>query len=239
MESRNVHSDNLTLVETSLTLLLVPFSPLEGLKGHLFYVTNLFPIYVRLTRRPPCKEAAGGEGRVSAPCNGPVGSTELGLSWCLGLPAQTLSPDGAWGPGPMAWLWVSLTLIPTTSGDGEVPPNFSSASWRGCSRGGCTLLSWKPQLQIWLQKWAAPEREHDLVQAHMWAPGLLLLSQRFFCLGLTSARLEVCPHLWGFGCFRQIPSTQKERAVKEEENKHAFFLKASSFPSVRVLIDWQ
>lgn len=115
MESRNVDPDNLTLVETSLTLLLVPFSPLEGLKGHLFYVTNLSPIYVRLTRWPPCEEAAGGRGRVCAPCNGPVRSAELAeplLSWCLGSPTQRLSPDGAWGPGPMAWLWVSLNPKP-------------------------------------------------------------------------------------------------------------------------------
>lgn len=60
MESRNVDPDNLTLVETGLTLLLVPFSPLEGLKGRLFYVTNLSPIYVWLTHWLPCKEAAGG-----------------------------------------------------------------------------------------------------------------------------------------------------------------------------------
>lgn len=122
---------------------------------------------------------------------------------------------------------------------GMVPPRFSSASWRGCSLGGWAVLSWQPQLQMWLQKLAAPGWEHDLMQARMWAPGLLLFSQCFFCSGITSARLEICPRLWGFGCLRYILSTQKERTIKEEENKHALFLKASSFPSVRILIDWR
>lgn len=49
MESRNIDPDNF-LMETSLRLLLVPFSPLEGLKGRLFYVTNRSPVRVQVTR---------------------------------------------------------------------------------------------------------------------------------------------------------------------------------------------
>lgn len=50
MESRNMDPDNF-LMETSLRLLLAPFSPLEGLKGHLFCVTNLSPVHVQATGR--------------------------------------------------------------------------------------------------------------------------------------------------------------------------------------------
>lgn len=50
MESRNMDPDNF-LMETSLRLLLDPFSPLEGLKGHLFCVTNLSPVHVQATGR--------------------------------------------------------------------------------------------------------------------------------------------------------------------------------------------
>lgn len=243
MESRKLDPDNLTLVETSLTLLLVPFSPLEGLKGHLFYVTNLSPIYVWLTRRLLCKEAAGSRRWVWAPCNGPVGSTELGeplLRWCLGPPTQPLSPDGAPGPDPMAWLWVSLYPKPPHHRGWRSPAMLQLSITEGMFPGrlGCPLLQ-QPQLLIWIQKLAAPGWEHDLVRALMWAPGLLLLSQCFFCSGITSAKLEVCPCLWAFGCLGYILSTQKERTIKGEENKHALFLKASSFPSVRILIDWQ
>lgn len=43
MESRNIDPDNF-LMETSLRLLLVPLSPLEGVKCRLFYATNLSPV---------------------------------------------------------------------------------------------------------------------------------------------------------------------------------------------------
>lgn len=87
MESRNIDPDNF-LMETHLRLLLVPFSPLEGLKGCLFYVTNFSPVYVQVTR---WGGSWGIWGWMWAPRNGPVRSAGLG-SPCLGgariIPAQ-------------------------------------------------------------------------------------------------------------------------------------------------------
>lgn len=64
IESRNIDIDKLNSGGNQFNVVIVPFSPPEGLKGHLFYVTNLSPIYVHLTCWSPCREAAGNGGWV-------------------------------------------------------------------------------------------------------------------------------------------------------------------------------
>lgn len=139
MESRNIDPDSVTLVETSLKLLL-PFSPLEGLKGHLFYVTNLSPIYAQLTL---ATLAAGGGGWIWTSCHG----CQVGRSW--GVCAQHVLKSSLSSlfaqmkpGGHVQWhgFWWVLTWKPTTAGHGEVPLCFNLASWRGHSLGGWAVL---------------------------------------------------------------------------------------------------
>lgn len=133
------------------------------IKRSLVYVTNLFPIYVWLTHWLPCKEAAEGREWVWAPCNGPVGSSELGnalLSWYLGPPHPTSFPWGS--PGDRS-NGVVLGLP-------EPKPHYlrgclSSASWRGYFLGGWAVLfcshscKFDPRNCLLL--------EHDLMKVHI------------------------------------------------------------------------
>lgn len=219
MESRNMDPDNF-LMETILRLLLAPFSPLEGLKGHLFCVTNLSPVHVQATGRGGSWGMRMDVSPMQWPCQ-VCRAWEPLLSWCLHhpcpsrvpLPPESLtpSPGGVQGPSPMASFWGALTPNAAAAGHKDLALSFSSASWRGCTLGGWAVLPWKPQMGIWFQKWTAPGSEHDLVQTRTWAPGLTLFSHPFFSLGITSERLGVCPCLWGSGCLNRYQPLKKKR----------------------------
>lgn len=138
--------------------------------------------------------------------------------WCLDhpCPSRIPLPPGSVTPFPggevqwhsPGWAWAPNA---TTAGHKELPPSFSSASWRGCSLGGWAVLPWEPQLGIWFQKWTVPGFEHDLLQERVWAPGLTWLSNCFLSLGITSERLEVCPCLWDSGCLNRHQPFKKKR----------------------------
>lgn len=179
-----------------------------------------------------------------APWNGPVRSAGLGSPCSAGAwisPTQasptplgplTPFPGGFQGPHPMTSFWVNLNpKCHHHCRAQRIHPKLQLSITEGISLGGWAVLPCKPQLGIWFQKWTTPGSENDLMIVRVWAPGLTLLSHCFFCLGITSERLEVCPCLWGSGCLNRYQPLKKEKIVKEEENRHVFFSLKSVFIS--------
>lgn len=87
-------------------LLLVPFSPLEGIKGHLFCVTNLSPVYAQVTRRGGSWGMRMDVSPVKWPCQ-ICRAWEPLFSWCLNPPCPNRVPLPL-GPSPITQFWVSL-----------------------------------------------------------------------------------------------------------------------------------
>lgn len=174
MESRSRDPDNF-LMETSLRLLLIPSSPLEGLKGRLFCVTNLSPVYAQVTRPGGSWGMRMDVSPMEWPCQTCRAWQPL-LSWCLDPPCPSRVPLPL-GPSPITQFWVSLNpKCHHHCRAQRTHPKLQLSTMEGMFPGRLGCPPPKATAGIWFQEWTAPGWEHDLVGESVWAPGLMLLS---------------------------------------------------------------
>jgi len=204
MESRNLDPDNLTLVETSLTFLLVPFTPLGRIKRSFVLCYKPLPSLCTADKLTTLQGGSCGwrmgVSTMQWPC-WVCRAWAAPVQLVLGSPLPNLFPLTEPGSQVQTWLWVSLNpKLHHCRGWKSLHPLQLSIMEGMFARRLCCPSPGSHSCKFDSRNWLLLGGSMTLCK-HIWAPGLPLVLQRFFRSGIASARPEVCPRLWGFYCL--------------------------------------